>query len=46
MRKDLWSLALWGQNLTDDHGPAVIAGGLENRYDRRTIGVTLTAALE
>jgi outer membrane receptor protein involved in Fe transport len=43
VRSDNWSLSLWSENLTDDHGPAVIAGGLENRYDRRQIGITLTA---
>ena len=46
VRADHWSLSLWGENLTDDHGPAVIAGGLENRYERRQVGLTLTANLD
>ncbi len=44
--KDFWTLTLWGENLTDEKGPAVIAGGLQNRYDRRRFGLTLEASLE
>ena len=46
MRNDVWSVTLWGENLTDEKGPAVIAGGLPNRYDRRRFGITLSASLD
>jgi outer membrane receptor for Fe3+-dicitrate len=41
--EDRWSVSLFAKNLTDDVGPAVTTGGLEVRYNRRTIGVELTA---
>lgn len=46
VRKNNWSVTVWGENLTDEIGPAVIAGGLPNRYDRRRFGLTLTAELD
>jgi iron complex outermembrane recepter protein len=45
MRTDFWGLRAWCTNCGDDKGPAVIAGGLQNRYDRRTIGLTLTGSM-
>jgi outer membrane receptor protein involved in Fe transport len=45
VRNDAWSLTFFGENLTDEKGPAVIAGGLPNRYDRRRFGLTVTAAM-
>jgi len=45
VRTDIWGLRLWCLNCGDDKGPAVIAGGLQNRYDRRTIGLTLTGSM-
>jgi iron complex outermembrane recepter protein len=46
VRRDNWSVTLWGENLTDEVGPAVIAGGLPNRYDRRRFGITISASTE
>jgi outer membrane receptor protein involved in Fe transport len=45
VRNDFWGLRVWCLNCGDDKGPAVIAGGLQNRYDRRTIGLTLTGSM-
>lgn len=41
--RDRWSVSLFGKNLTDDRGPAVTTGGLQIRYERRTIGTEVTA---
>jgi outer membrane receptor protein involved in Fe transport len=40
---DRWAISLFAKNLTDEMGPAVTTGGLEIRYDRRAIGLELTA---
>lgn len=46
VRATHWGLTLWGENLGNEKGPAVIAGGLPNRYDHRRFGITVTADLQ
>jgi len=46
VRANTWGLSLWCENCGDDKGPAVIAGGLQNRYNRRTVGLTLTGTMQ
>ena len=41
-----WRATLWSKNLTDDKGPAAISAGLVNRWDRRTVGVTLEYTMD
>ena len=46
LRNDRVSVILWGDNLTDDKGPAAISDGSSlSRYDRRSAGITLEYTL-